>query len=91
MLATSILDKNPPHRFGGDGEEVAAAVPGLVHLGPDEPQVSLVNQRGGLERLPGILPSQSPLGETAQLVIDQGAAGHGRLVLHRDRSRSGFE
>jgi hypothetical protein len=71
MLATSVLDQNPAHRLGSGGEEVAAAVPWLVGLGPDDAQVSFVNKRCGLERLPEILPSQAPLGELSQLVVDQ--------------------
>ena len=35
-LATGVLDQYPPHRLSGNGEEVAAAVPRLTRLGPDD-------------------------------------------------------
>ena len=35
-LTTGVLYENPPHRLGGGGKEVAAAVPRLTRLGPDD-------------------------------------------------------
>jgi hypothetical protein len=48
-----------------------AAVPGLPLAGADQAQVSLVDQRGGIERLPGGLMGQLPCSQTAQVVVDQ--------------------
>ena len=80
-LATGVLDQNPPHRLGGDGEEVAAAVPRLANLGPDDAQIRFVNQHRGLERLPRTLPSQSLCGEPSQFVVDQREQVVGRLLF----------
>ena len=71
LLAASRLDKDPAHRFGRRGEEVSAVLPALVIRGADEPQVGLVHQRRGLERLAGLLPRQALSGQLPQLVVDQ--------------------
>jgi hypothetical protein len=55
-FATGVLDQDPPHRLGRGGEEVAAAVPRLARLRPDNAQVSFVNKRRGLESLPCTFP-----------------------------------
>src|SRR5262249_28798499 len=56
---------------GGGGEEVAAAVPVPGRLRVHEPEVGLVHQGGGLERLAGLLPGQAMGRQLAQLLIDQ--------------------
>ncbi len=38
----------------------------------DEPQVGLVHQGGGLERVPRLFPPEIALGLPAQLVVDDG-------------------
>src|SRR5262249_51781953 len=59
------------HGLGRRREEVPPAVPGPGRVRAHQPQVGLVDQRGGLERLAGPLPGQ-PLGrQFAQLVVDQ--------------------
>src|SRR5206468_3039396 len=44
--ASGVIDEDAAHRLGGGGEEVAAAIELLV---PDQPQESLMNERGGVE------------------------------------------
>ena len=50
---------------------MAAAAPLLGLLDIDQAQVGLVDQGGGLERLPRFLVGQLLGGQLAQLVIDQ--------------------
>ncbi len=65
------VDQNPPHGFGRRREEMAATIPTLSVVRADQPQVRLVNQRRGLQRLAWLLP-RKPLGrQMAQLVVDQ--------------------
>src|SRR5204863_775691 len=71
VLVAGAVDQDAAHGLGGGGEEVSAAVPLLRLLAADEAEVCLVNQRGGLKRLPGLLLGQFRGGELAQLVVDQ--------------------
>src|SRR5947208_691581 len=70
-LPSGRLDEDAPHGLGGRGEEVGSPVPGPVRVGPDQPQVRLVDQRGGLERLPSGLVRQVPSSQPAQFGVDQ--------------------
>jgi hypothetical protein len=49
-----------------------ATVKVLGLLDIHKPQVGLVDQGGGLQRLPGLLPGQLLRGELAQFVVHQG-------------------
>ena len=89
-----VLDQDPPHGLGRRGEEVAASVPGPVGIDADQPQVRLVHQRRGLERLPGRLPRHPLRGQPPQLVVDQGqqlasrsSALRGRVIPGRGQPR----
>jgi hypothetical protein len=99
LAAPGSLDQDAPHRLGRRGEEVAPAVERLRRVGPDEPQVRLVDERRGLERLPRRLARQPCRGEPAELLVDQrqerpGGPGvalldgreDARHVAHRSRS-----
>jgi hypothetical protein len=68
--AAGILHEDLPHGLGG-GEEVAAAVPVLRLPGVHQPQVCLMHQGGGLERLPRLLLGQPLRRQLPQLVVDQ--------------------
>ena len=59
VLAAGVLDEDAAHGLGRGGEEVAAAVPVLRRVAADQPEVRLVDQGRGLERLPGLLLGQS--------------------------------
>src|SRR4051794_10258751 len=48
-FAASAFDKNSSHRFRGSGEEMAAAVPALSNVLVHQPQISLMDQGGGLQ------------------------------------------
>ena len=69
--AARLLDQDAAHRLGRGGEEVAAAVPAAAAVDVDEPQVRLVDQGRGLERLPRLLARQPLGGQLPQLVVDQ--------------------
>ena len=49
------VEQDRPHGLGGSSEKVAATVPGLARIRPDDPKVGFVNTRGGLESLARIL------------------------------------
>ena len=66
-----LLDKDPPHRFGGRGKEVAAAVPVLRLLDVDQPQIRLMHERRRLKRLARLLLRQFARCQFAQLVVHQ--------------------
>jgi hypothetical protein len=80
-LAAGLIDQDAPHGLGSGGEEVAAALPGPLRAPADQPQVGLLHQRRGLERLAGLLLGELPGRELAQLVVDQGQELLGRLAV----------
>ncbi len=63
-----MVDQHPPHRLGRGGEEVRLAVEVLV---PDQPHISLMNQGGGVEGVPGSLGGHPRGRELPQLVVDE--------------------
>src|SRR5262249_46372830 len=78
-LPPGVLDQDPAHGRGGRAEKMAATVPAERRgTSPHQPHVRLVNQRGRLERLPGLLLGQLLSGQLAQLVVDQGQELLGR-------------
>ena len=83
LLAAGLIDENAAHRLGRGGEEVTAAVPGRLVPLADQAQVGLVNEGGGLERLPRLFLRQLLRGQLAQLVVDerQQPAGGLRVVV----------
>jgi hypothetical protein len=54
LFAAGVLDQDAPHSLGGRSEEVAAVLPAGIPLS-HQPEVRLVNQGRGLERLTGLL------------------------------------
>ncbi len=65
---SGVVDQNSPHRLGGRTEEVRFAVEVLV---PDQPQVGLMDQGGGVERVPGPLCGHPRGREFPQLLVDE--------------------
>jgi cell wall assembly regulator SMI1 len=63
-----VIDENPPHGFGGSGEEVPATVELLI---ADQPQVSFVNQGGRVEGMAGGFGRHPSGGKLPQLVVDE--------------------
>lgn len=51
-FSPGVFDQDPPHRFGGGGKEVRAILPFLA-LAAAQSEPGLVNQRRGLQSLPG--------------------------------------
>ena len=66
-----MIDEDAAHDGGRDGEEVRAVAPLHAPL-IDEPQVALVHERGGLERVLASLAAHGALGVPAQLLVDRG-------------------
>src|SRR5262245_17919303 len=52
-FAAGVLDQDAAHGFRGGGEEVTAAVPVETVGGPDQAEVGLVDEGGGLQGLVG--------------------------------------
>jgi len=65
------LDQDSPHAFGGGGNEVASTLPVLRPIDIDESNISLVYQRGRVERLPGLLIRHPPRRQSTQFVVHQ--------------------
>lgn len=61
---------NAPHRFRGRRKELGASFPALL-LFARQPQPSLMHERGGLQRLAGLLDGHLVRGEPPQLIINQ--------------------
>jgi hypothetical protein len=82
--AARPLNEDPPHRLRRRPEEVPAAVPllgrGGIHV--HQPQVRLVYQGRGLERLPRLLVGDALGGQLAKFLVHQGeeVAGGGRVA-----------
>ena len=69
VVAPRVVNQNPSHELCRHGEEVGPVLPAhalVIH----EPQVSFVDQGGGLQTVAGALPPQVVPGEPAQFVID---------------------
>src|SRR5688572_1358069 len=68
MFRFGVINQNPAHHLSRDPEEVSAVLP--VHLGLiNQPQISLVHKRGGLQRVTGGFHSQVPVSHSAQFLI----------------------
>ena len=65
-----VVDQQPAHDLGTDGEEMGSAreaCASLIH----EPQVGFVNQCGGLERVADWLPRHEATGQSPELIVDK--------------------
>jgi hypothetical protein len=67
-LAASGVDQNKAHGFCGGGEEVTATCELAI---ADEPQVRLMDQGRGVQRLAGLLLGQLLGCQSTQLVVEQ--------------------
>ena len=65
-----VIDQDPPHRLRGDRQEIVAVRRGQLTL-VQEPEVHLVNERRGRERVIGRFPTELPTGDLTQLVVDE--------------------
>jgi hypothetical protein len=71
-LAARLVHQDASHGLGRGGEEMGAALPGGTAVRADEPEVSLVDECGGLKGLTGFLLRKVARGEFAEFLIDQG-------------------
>jgi hypothetical protein len=77
-----VVDEDAAHDLRGDGEELRAVLPGDV-LPVNQPQVSLVDERRGLQGLGVALVLEVRGGQPPQLVVDQFEQLRGRLPIAR--------
>jgi hypothetical protein len=78
LFVTRLFHQDPSHRLGGRGEKMAAMMPALIRGLAYQSQIGLMDQGGGLKRLPWLFPGH-PLGrQLTQLVVHQG-----EQLLHR--------
>ena len=89
-----MIHEHLAHDAGGDREELRAAVP--VEVGrARQPQIGLVDQAAGLERMAAALPPHVAAGLAPQLAVqDREELGAGRLAplrpgLQQRRNRGG--
>jgi hypothetical protein len=87
-LVAGMIDENSPHGFGRGGEEVSAVLPTPAIGGPDEPQVSLVNQSSCIERVFRRLGRHSGCRKLPQLVVHEWEQVRGGLAV---ATRGGIE
>jgi hypothetical protein len=71
LFSTRALDEKPPHRFGGCGKKVAAAVPVLRLFNIDKANIRFVNQGRGLKGLPRLFVAQLLHGQFAKFIVKQ--------------------
>jgi hypothetical protein len=74
---TRVIDQDAAHRSGRGSQEV---IPGLERLVPDEPQVRLANQGGGVEGVPGGLGRHPRGGELPQFVVHETAPSDSNVI-----------
>ena len=66
-----VIDQYAPHQLRRDPKKVRAVFPVNLFL-IDQPEISLVYQRRGLQRVARALTSHVVMGQPMQLTIDQG-------------------
>src|SRR5262249_566982 len=66
-LPPGVVHQDMTHGFGRRSEEVGTAVPVRFRAAAHEAKISLVDQGGGLERLPRALAGEFLGGQLAQL------------------------
>ena len=65
-----VIDEDPPHHHRGHANELGAVRP--VHLPlVDQPEIRLVDERGGLQGVAGALTGQKRARQSPQLVVDE--------------------
>jgi eukaryotic-like serine/threonine-protein kinase len=65
-----VIDENPPHQTGSHTKEVSAVAPPELPL-IDEADVSLVDERGWLQRMFGAFATQLRACDTSEMVVDR--------------------
>jgi hypothetical protein len=67
----SRIDEYATHGFSRGCEEVATVFPPTIISRADQPQIRFMDQRRGVERMPGLLARHVSGGESTQFLIDQ--------------------
>ena len=75
-----MIDQDPPHRLGGDGEKAVAIGGGELAL-PQEPKVDLMNEGGGRERVIGRLSPELSPRDVTKLVVHEGHESLERVAI----------
>jgi hypothetical protein len=75
-----MIDEDPAHCLRSHSEEVRSSLPMNAIL-IDQACVGLVDERGGLERVPNPLLPEKASGQLAQLVVDEGHQGSQRPAI----------
>jgi len=70
MRGTRVIDQDAPHDPSTDCEKMSAVLPVCVFL-PHQLQISFVDKRGAVEGVILPLTPQLPVGDLAQLRVDQ--------------------
>jgi cyclomaltodextrinase len=65
-----VVDEHAAHRPRRHRQEMITTTP-LDAIEPGEPEIRLMNQRIGLERVPGAFPGELPVGDAAQALMQQ--------------------
>ena len=71
LAIASEVDQDASHGLGRGAVEMGCAIPGLGRIGAHQPEICLVDQGCGLERLAGGLTRQPGGGQPAQLILHQ--------------------
>ena len=71
MLAACVVHQDLSHQPRGHAKKMRAALPGRIRL-IDEPNVSLVDQRGWLQRVPLAFLAQVAGGKLTEFAVHQG-------------------
>jgi hypothetical protein len=92
LLVACAIEENPAHRLGRGSKEMSATVPALDFGRIDEPEIRLVDEGGGLERMPGLFLRQLQGGQLAQFVVHerQELLGGLGIALLDGRQDSGY-
>jgi hypothetical protein len=56
-MGSRMVHQNAPQQTGGNGKEVNSILPGYVRI--HQPQISLMDQRGGTQSVVGTLGTQA--------------------------------
>src|SRR5688572_10020244 len=77
-----MIEQDPSHQFGRDGEEMRAVIPAysvLIH----ESKIGLMDKGRGLDRPSATLASHVAIGHAPQLSVDEGhqSVAGGRVAL----------
>jgi len=77
---TRRVDENPPHRAGGNGQEVATVLP-VHHSGIHQAHVRVVHERGCVPASTGSLFPNVPSRQLSEVVVEHRGQPLERLLI----------